>query len=188
MKKALREQYLNIRNQLDSKEIRLNSNLIIENVKKQFDLNQYNCFAFYMPLGKEVNIKPLIEELLNKNKKIVLPKVLDKTTMEFFPITDLSDVHLSKFKILEPNNNQKMPKNDIDLMFIPGIAFNHAKYRLGFGAGFYDRYLSDYKNIKVGICYEFQVIKDNFADDFDIPMNLIITENHVHQYHDEDLN
>ena len=106
--------------------------------------------------------------------------------MAFLPIKDLNDVTESKFKVLEPKSNQKMPKNDIDLMFIPGIAFNQSKYRLGFGAGFYDRYLTDYQNLSIGICYEFQIISEKFEENYDIPMNLLITENRVHQYRDED--
>ena len=67
MKKELRTRYLSIRDQLNMEEVNHKSNLIIENIKKQFDLEKYSCIAFYMPLGKEVNLKPLMEELLSKN-------------------------------------------------------------------------------------------------------------------------
>lgn len=186
MKKVLREKGLNIRNNLSIGEVKSKSNLIINNIKETFDLKKYNTLGFYMPLGKEVDLRPLIEELLQQGKTIVIPKVLDKYHMDFFPIKDLNDYNVGRFNVLEPTSNKKMPRDNIEIIFVPGIYFSDDKYRLGFGAGYYDRYLAAYSGIKVGVCFDFQHIPDLPIDDYDIPMDLIITENPSHQYRDED--
>lgn len=106
--------------------------------------------------------------------------------MAFYPIKDLNDYHIGRFKVMEPNSNEKMPKDAIEIMFIPGIAFSHKGYRLGFGAGYYDRYLVDYPNIKVGVCYDFQFVEELPTDLYDIPVDVIITETPRPLYRDED--
>lgn len=186
MKKLLREKILSIRNQLTKTEVEELSTKIIDNIKSMFDLCKYQVLAFYLPLGNEVDLRPLIQELLDNGKTIVLPKTLDKHTMAFYPIKDLNDYHIGRFKVMEPNSNEKMPKDAIEIMFIPGIAFSHKGYRLGFGAGYYDRYLVDYPNIKVGVCYDFQVVEELPTDLYDIPVDVIITETPRPLYRDED--
>ena len=108
--------------------------------------------------------------------------MLNKHEMEFFPIKDLNDCFVSKFNLLEPKSNKKMPKNDIEIMFIPGISFSSKKYRLGFGAGYYDRYLVDFQGIKVGICFHFQ-LREFPINAYDIPVDVVITENHPPLHH-----
>lgn len=186
MKKELREEFLALRNQLTKKDVEERSDIIIANIKRTFDLSKYDTLAFYLPLGNEVDLRPLIQELLNQGKTIVLPKVLDKHTMAFFPIKDLDDYHLGRFNVMEPNSNEKMPKDAIEIMFIPGIAFSSKGYRLGFGAGYYDRYLADYPHTKVGVCFAFQLVPELPTDSYDIPMDIIITETPTPLFHDGD--
>ena len=187
MKNELRKKYLKRRDEFN--QVEEYSQKIIQNIKNTFQLGQFQCVGFYMPLQNEVDLRPLIKEMLQLNKKIVLPKVLDKTTMQFFEISDLSDVRTSSFNILEPISTKPINKEDIDILFIPGIAFsvdNKRIDRLGFGAGYYDRYLIDYPNRKVGICFNFQITNEFTPLPHDVKLDCLITESHVHQYHDED--
>ncbi|HEY8365429.1 MAG TPA: 5-formyltetrahydrofolate cyclo-ligase [Haloplasmataceae bacterium] len=186
MKEVLRKQALELRNALTKEEVLSRSRKIITQIKSQIDLSNYQVLGFYMPLGNEVDLRPLMKELLEMGKTIVIPKVLDKETMEFFPIKDLFDYHIGTFKVLEPNSNKIMPKTKIEIIFVPGLYFSYQKYRLGFGGGFYDRYLKDYSNKKIGVAYSFQYIKEIPYNEYDIPLDIIITENPLHQFHDED--
>ncbi len=186
MKQELRKTGLSRRNQMSEVEVRNLSAKIIEEIKKQLPIDKYDVLGFYMPLGNEVDLRPLMAELIAKGKTIVIPKVLDKNTMEFYPLQDMDDYYIGKFNVREPKSNKKMPKTKIDIIFVPGIYFSADKYRLGFGAGYYDRYLKDYPNLKVGICYGFQYIPEFPSDIHDVPMDLIITENPSHPYHDGD--
>ncbi|QVK18747.1 5-formyltetrahydrofolate cyclo-ligase [Mycoplasmatota bacterium] len=183
MKEYLRKKGLALRKQMHQDEVNDLSKKIIKQIKKQIDLMPYQVFGFYMPLGNEVDLRPLMRELIDLRKTIVIPKVHDQYTMDFYPIETINDVHKGHFGVLEPNCNRKMPKNKIDIIFIPGIYFSFQNYRLGFGAGYYDRYLKDYYQEKVGICYSFQHINNIPSQDYDIPMDFIITENPSHQPH-----
>ncbi len=186
MKNELRKTGLEKRNKMSQNEVKELSNQIIKQIKNKFDLNLYHTLAFYMPLGNEVDLRPLMDELITLNKIIVVPKVFDRFTMDFYQIQTTLDVHTGKFKVLEPNSNKKIPKNEIDIIFIPGIHFSYQNNRLGYGAGYYDRYLKDYDHVKIGVCFSFQHIPLIPADSYDIPMDWIITENPLHLHHDED--
>jgi len=186
MKIVLRKKGLDLRNNMSKTEVNSLSYKIIKQIKENFNLDKYNVIGFYMPLGNEVDLRPLMKKLIESGKTIVIPKVLDKYNMEFYPLENIRDYHIGRFNVLEPNSNKKMPKNEIEIIFIPGIYFSYNKYRLGFGAGFYDRYLVNFCGIKVGICFNFQYISDFPINEYDIPMDKIITENPLHQYHDED--
>lgn len=185
MKKRLRKEVLGIRNSMSKDEVIRLSSDVIKQIKAHFNLDKYQVFGFYMPLGNEVDLRPLISELLSQGKTIVIPKVLNQYEMEFFPIKDLDDCFVSRFNLLEPKSNKKMPKNEIQIMFIPGISFSSKNYRLGFGAGYYDRYLVNYQGIKVGICFQFQ-LREFPINDYDIPVDVVITENRLPQRHNRD--
>lgn len=185
LKKELRKKGLALRNQISQHEVTNLSNRIIDQIKKHLDMINYQVLGFYMPLGNEVDLRPLMTELIDLGKTIVIPKVHDQYTMDFYSIKTINDTHVGRFGVLEPNRNKKMPKNEIEIIFIPGIYFSNQCYRLGFGAGYYDRYLKDYQHEKVGVCYAFQHITDIPSQDYDIPMDFIITENPLHQPHEE---
>jgi len=186
MKKELRKKGLEIRNQMKQQEVIDLSKKIIEQIKISCNLNQYQVIGFYMPLGNEVDLRPLMTEVIALGKTVVIPKVQDKYNMDFYPIKNINDIHVGRFNVLEPNNEKKIPKTKIDIIFIPGIYFSKDHYRLGFGAGYYDRYLKDYHQKKIGVCFSFQYISQIPTDHYDIPMDEIIMENPLHQYHDGD--
>src|SRR5690554_221137 len=117
------------------------SSHIMAHIEEAFPLDELQTIALYYPFNNEVDLRPLIERLLIKKKKIVLPKVLSKTTMDFFLIQDIHDVSPSRFGVYEPTGDKRA--DQIDIMFVPGIAFNNEGYRLGYGAGFYDRFLAE---------------------------------------------
>lgn len=185
-KKELRKKGLTLRNQMSHNEVTVLSKKIIEEIKKQVNFTNYQVLGFYMPLGNEVDLRPLITQLIALGKTAVIPKVHDQYTMDFYPIKTIDDTHVGKFGVLEPNSHKKIPKNEIDLIFIPGIYFSYQNYRLGFGAGYYDRYLKDYHQEQVGVCFSFQHIKDIPSQSHDIPMDVIITENPLHRHHNLD--
>lgn len=186
MKKEIRKKLIEKRLMLTEAEVQSKSQQIIENLLNQFCFNDLDVVALYYPFKNEVNSLPLIEYLLKQNKKVVLPKVLSKTTMAFYEIKNLTDVTKSKFGVLEPTNDVITPSVDIDIMLIPGVGFNHHGYRLGYGAGYYDRYLVDQTFPTVGVCFDLQLNNDFEIDVYDIPLNFVITESHQLQHHNVD--
>lgn len=141
----------------------------------------FSCIMAYLSAFNEVNVDFLIENLILENKKVCVP-ITDAQSSIISPsyISSLTTgLKQGAYGIREPELIKPVPKNDIDLVIVPGIGFDKNFNRLGFGKGCYDRFLNGLDAIKIGVCYEFQIRDTVFADDFDIPMDIIITENGV---------
>lgn len=185
MKQQLRQTLIQARKSKDHEWIKETSQVICERIQGIFPLKDAKTIALYYPFHQEVDVIPLIEGLLQENKRVVLPKVLDKTTMAFFLIDDLHDVETSTFGVKEPVSNVVVQPEDIDWMFIPGIGFSKDCYRIGYGAGYYDRYLIDHSIYTVGVAFDFQIIDHFTPDVYDVPLKYIITENRLLQRQNE---
>ena len=180
-KDNLRKEYLKIRKNILAKDIK--SHII---TKKIIDTNEYHTakvIAIYNNLTQEVSTKELIKYSLNHNKIVLLPRV-NNNEMIFYKITTLNDFFIkSPFGIQEPlpiKENQ-INSDKIDLMIIPGVCFDKEKNRLGFGKGYYDKYLENTNIKKIGICFEDQVLRDKIipTDKYDIKMDIVITEKKI---------
>lgn len=174
-KTEIRTKYKTLRKSIQDKE---NKSLIITNKiinHSKFKIAQ--IVAIYMNNDDEVITKYIIEECFNQNKKVCIPKVCGPHEMNFFYITKNEKLELSKFNILEPNNNNIVSKNDINLMIVPGICFDQNGGRIGYGKGFYDNYLNDINPYKMGICFKEQLLINESIElsENDIKMNEIIT-------------
>ncbi|KXT77670.1 5-formyltetrahydrofolate cyclo-ligase [Streptococcus sp. DD13] len=129
--------------------------------------------ALFMSMDFEVNTSPLLARALEDQKEVVLPKVLGKGKMAFFPYQP-GELTPSSFGVLEPNSDQACAKEEIDLILVPGLAWNSEGYRIGYGGGFYDRYLADYQGATISIVYPFQ--RQIFSPQaFDIPVQEVLT-------------
>ena len=135
-----------------------------------------NVIMLYYPLGNEVDTRYIFKKLLNDNKIAVFP-VTDIVTNEITPVLADNNTQFLKgaYSVFEPDN-KKVYNEKIDLVIVPGIAFDKRGFRVGFGKGCYDRFLEKINAIKVGFCYDFQ-ITDNIENDiFDIKMNYLVSE------------
>lgn len=184
-----------IRNRIKKERANLSSQTVLE-YSNQIWKQLYNMESFklsktlflYSSMGNEVNTIPLAKTALAKGKKIAYPKTnLDTYTMEFYYIDSLNQlelVHSGKLKILEPvgNPSKKAIPNVATLMIVPGLAFDKQFYRIGYGGGFYDKYLSHYSSVTtVGVCYDFQVVSSVLPKKHDMPVQNIITPTkHIH--------
>ena len=173
-KKELRSKYKLIRKSIIDKKKK--SNDIVSLVLGMKEYLDASTIALYYPLEDEVDVIPLIQKSLKDNKIVLLPKVISNQDMIFVKINSLDEVELSThFNIYEPLSNEEY-KDSIDLMVVPSICASLSGYRIGYGKGYYDRYLvkHDVKN-KVGICFKECVINDDsFTSKYDIKMNRII--------------
>lgn len=181
-KQELRKYYLEQRRTISDKELK--SKDITNKIISLKDYEMAKVIALYNSLESEVDTQNLIKERLENNKIVVLPKVINKTEMKFYKISSLDELERGAFGIYEPieNENNLVEPNEIDLMIIPGVCFDKNKNRVGFGGGYYDRYLSGENNIfKVGICFDEQLLKDEYieAEDNDIKMDIIVTDREI---------
>ena len=174
-KQTLRKEYLEIRKNILDKDIK--SKLIFNKIVNTIEYQSANTIAIYKSLNSEVNTNKLIDYSLSIGKTIALPRV-ENNNLSFYKITDKTNLIKSNFGILEPPKNQVnyLPKSRIDLIIVPGICFDKKGNRIGFGKGYYDRYLMNTKMKKIGICFTQQLVDSIETEDNDMKMDLIITD------------
>jgi len=134
-------------------------------------------FAFWGIKGKEPDTSRLIEELVRRGKRVCLPRMLPGHLMEtpqYVPERPL--VYIS-FGISEPDGECPLiPKEEIDLVLVPAVCYDRKGYRLGFGGGYYDRWLEDFSGFRVGLCRE-SVLQDEVpTEPHDSRVDVLITE------------
>ena len=130
--------------------------------------------ALYKSYGSEVCVDALFETC-----DYALPKVLDDTTIAFYQPT--TSYTLGAYDILEPISNELVDPNDFDVIVIPLVAFDENCNRLGHGKGYYDRYLSKVKALKIGVAFEVQKLESIEMNEYDIPLDYIISEKAIYQ-------
>lgn len=142
----------------------------------------------YMPSEGEIDSKYILECAPFRNKEFFLPVLnVEEKTLSFFPHPLKDKLVENKFSILEPDTEGKKAINleNLDIIFVPLVAFDKNCNRLGRGGGYYDRTLANHKNGKkpllIGLAYEFQKIENIEPQAWDIPMDFIITENEIYE-------
>ena len=167
-KKILRKELLSLRNTLPESELSL---LQLEE-SEEFK-NSQTIFC-YVSAGSEVGTLSLIAELL-KTKRVTVPYCTDKEgNMIAVEIKSPCELKEGLFGIAEPINPIEFPKEKIDFVIVPGIAFDKDGYRLGYGKGYYDRFLSNINPYKLGICKKELYTEKLPHGEFDIKMNKVI--------------
>ena len=174
-KNILRREIKEIRDSLTDSEIDRMSSIITEKFLEKY--SHLNVFLLYYPLGNEVNTISLISKLNCLNKEIYLP-VINGLNMEFRKFSSFFELRVDRYGILEPTGNllNVIP----DVMCVPGIVFDEECYRIGYGGGFYDRYLTNKNNcFTSALAYDFQIVKKIETESFDIPVNEIFTDKRI---------
>lgn len=118
--------------------------------------------ATYLAFDFEYDTSLLITQAQKDGKLIVVPKTYPKGRM-IFGLYDEEQLALTRFGLREPVSDVAFDKNQIDLIHVPGVAFNEQGFRVGYGAGYYDRYLSDYEGATISTIYDFQ--RADFKED-----------------------
>ena len=131
----------------------------------------------YYPYNYEVNVMNILEKFEKQNYIISLPKIKKNSQMDFFNWSTNDPMMINKYGIPEPISNQiKYP----DILLVPLVAFDKNLNRVGYGGGFYDRYIKKIKKIKkvitIGLAYSFQKVKKISVNKYDIKLDYIITE------------
>lgn len=176
IKEQIRRDFKTRRRTLSCEHVRINSDKICENfLDSDIYKNCQNILA-YSTIQNEVDLSQIINQALLDNKNLFLPRV-EGDSMNFFRINNTDKLQIGSYNILEPQNGTVYQDSTNSIMLVPGIAFSTQGARIGFGKGFYDKYLSQHNSIfKIGIAYDWQITKSWVTNEFDINMNMIITE------------
>lgn len=132
----------------------------------------------YMPIQNEAATADILADIFEKNKRAVIPAV-ENDNMRAVYIDKNTIFRRGKFGIPEADNAQYADKSEIDLVVVPGIAFDRRGGRIGFGKGFYDRFLDGMNAVKAALCYDFQLTDNTYPDEYDILMDYIVTEKEI---------
>ena len=136
-----------------------------------------DCVAFYYSLNTEVNTHNMIDKTLNIGKTVCLPRInVESKNMIFHIINNTDTMKTNNLGILEPTDGEIC--TNIDVIIVPGLAFDQLGNRLGFGSGYYDKFLNSQSiEYKIALAFDFQVVDKIDIIEHDVPMDLIITEN-----------
>lgn len=184
-KSQLRKEYTFIRESMEQSDVDRLSEKIISTVVKLPVYQKAETVMLYLNFKNEVDSIKMIEECFKQGKKVALPYCIKEGT-RIVP-TELRDIEND---IEELNMGYLQPKkecirpisiDEIDLIIVPGIAFDKRCYRLGFGAGYYDRFLNNlHLSIPtIGVCYDYQIIHSIPNEPHDVPLDFIITEKRI---------
>lgn len=171
LKKELRIKYKELRQKFSVEEIEEKS-LAIANQLLKLDIWENTYFHIFLPIEeqKEVNSEFILNILQAKDKEIVVSKSdFDTTSMQHFLLTDNTKIKKNEYNIPEPVNGLNVPTEMIDVVFVPLLAYDKQGNRVGYGKGFYDKFLSECKSNVVKIGFSFfepeEIIEDVFEND-----------------------
>ena len=126
----------------------------------------------------EINTEKIIEQALADGKTLALPKCKEENLMDFYIVNSLSQLKEGYYGLLEPDPEKCTILKDTanTICLVPGLAFDREGYRIGFGKGYYDRFLLDYNGVTVGMCYAKCVHESLPKGYYDRPIDILITE------------
>ncbi len=175
-KQALRSTMKKRRQELTLDEREQASRLIARALNELDSIKRAGTIMAYSAIQNEVDLGIFLEEQQRSGKKILLPRV-EGDEMIAVEWQGWQETARSSFGIAEPTG-LAYPLQEIDVVLIPGLVFDGNGYRLGYGRGYYDRFLLHLRKdaFKCGVCYEFQVVDNVSPHEGDIPMHWIVTE------------
>ncbi len=147
----------------------------------QKNLNLKDKFVMvFLNFKTEVNTEPIIKRLWKMGIKTCIPKVnVKEKTMKAIEFKSCGEVHIGAYGIREPNlNSPEIDIHNIAISILPGLAFNKKMQRLGYGGGYYDKFLSQSKKDikKIGICFSEQIIEEIPSEKHDVKLDYIVTD------------
>ena len=173
-KKTLRQQIREkkramTQQEIDRRSVRLGQMLLASEAYRQAD-----TIYGYLPYNQEVRTVPMLEQALRDGKRVAVPKVYGEQ-MRFVYMTDLTQVAPGFGGIPEPVADEPVAEDKTALVLMPGLAFDEEGHRIGYGGGFYDRFLADEPNHPtIALCYDFQMVEDLPVEEFDIPVDYVL--------------
>ena len=181
-KEDIRNKILQLRTSLSQKEAIIKS---LKIQKSLFNLPEFvkaKTILFYVSTKNEVKTEIMIKKALEEGKRVIVPiSNLKEKTLTLSELKDFDkELEPGSFNILEPKKEfiRKVSPEELDMIIVPGVAFDMGGDRIGYGMGFYDNFLKRLKKHVpvVGLAYELQIVDDIPVDDRDVTVNKIVTE------------
>ncbi|MBF0977280.1 MAG: 5-formyltetrahydrofolate cyclo-ligase [Atopobium sp.] len=182
-KQRLREERLAAREALSEQERSVLDDRITQKLLAASEYVEATTVLTYVSISSEVSTRMFIESALRDGKTVAVPRCLPGHCLEFVAITSLDQLIAAPFGLLEPP--KELPalteeQMNASICIVPALLVDIKGYRLGYGAGFYDRFLSTYSGKKICLAYQQNLSKTMLPHtEFDVPVDMIITESAV---------
>ena len=178
-KNSLRNLLLEKRDNTSFDLLKIASEKMQKKIKKIYAFKNAKKVGVYYPIQSEVLTQDIIQELISDGKEVFLPKIIEEK-IEFKKIKDFSSLEKGRFDIMEPKENCPTD-NNLDVILVPTVGISPDGVRLGYGHGFYDKFLAENKTTTIALTLEKQIVKNIPKSDHDIIINWIVTEDRFFQ-------
>lgn len=178
-KESLRQRLLKKRKAISDSEFREASAEIIEKLRQQSEFKKAKTVHCYVSINdrREVNTHDLIKEMLSADKEVVVPVTnFQEGTLDHIRLLSYDKLQENKWGVLEPGGGESISPAKLELVIVPMVGGDEQCNRIGYGEGFYDQFLKDISCPKIGLLFEKNVINQLPIEDFDVPLDKIITE------------
>ena len=187
-KASLRNQYKQKRKDLSEKDRLVMDDLILIQFQKLI-LNDVHSLLSYWPIKAhmEINTLPITDYMLFRipGLTVSFPRTnFTQTALQAIEVDKETEFEVNHAGIAEPTKGEEVPPTELDMVFVPLLAYDKKGFRVGYGKGFYDRYLEQCRKdlIKVGFSYFEPELQIPEVNDFDIPLNLVITPQSIYEF------
>ncbi|HHU78837.1 MAG: 5-formyltetrahydrofolate cyclo-ligase [Caldicoprobacterales bacterium] len=180
-KSELRKKMMLEREEINQEERASRSRSIEKRIRDLQAYRHASTILIYVSFRNEVDTKPLIQKAIEEGKRVAVPvSIPEGKVLLPCQITSLDDLIPGTWGILEPpeEKQRRIDVSEIDLTIVPGLAFDRCFHRLGYGAGYYDRFLPSLRKdaVKIGVGYDFQLLKKLPVEAYDVPLDGIVTD------------
>ncbi|KEQ55801.1 5-formyltetrahydrofolate cyclo-ligase protein [Marine Group I thaumarchaeote SCGC AAA799-E16] len=176
-KKSLRNLLLEKRDGTSFDLMKIASEKISKKLKKIKGFRDAQKIGAYYPIGSEILTQNIIQELLSNGKQVFLPRVSGEL-MDFKKISDFSSLEKGSFDIMEPKMECET-ENNLDVVLVPTVGITPRGVRLGYGHGYYDRFLAVHKTVTISLILEKQVVKNIPKSEQDVLIDWVVTEDRI---------
>jgi 5-formyltetrahydrofolate cyclo-ligase len=181
VKNEYRQSILQKRDALDSSEALNLSKIILSNADLELSLSTIKTLGSYFSANNEVDLKTLTNIRLRKNLLTTFPKIRPNHSMSLIAPKNYKKLFKNKYHILEPSDGDEINPIDHEIIIIPTVGVDKNGYRLGYGGGYYDRFLettaqSNNRPLLIGLIYDFQFIDDSINELHDIKLDIVFSE------------
>ena len=182
-KKKIREQILDNKEKMDEITLKSYSDSIIDKLYSTDYYKKAKTIMTFISFGAEVDTHEFIKTSIAKGKRIVVPITIPETKeLKLSQVLDFDHLEIGFYDILTPKEEfiSYVDPSEVDLIIVPGVAFDRNGYRIGYGGGYYDRFLANLDHVtKISLAFDMQLISSIPHEHFDIPVNYIITEKEI---------
>lgn len=180
-KNELRQKYRTLRDSFGEEFIENASILVCKTLAERQEFINADTVLFYYPVKNEISPLLIFDLCLKMGKTVAFPVCqAHNSTLVFKKVSSLDDLSKSTFDLLEPNKNcEIITPSQNTVCIVPAIAFSRDGHRIGYGKGYYDRFLANFSGTSIGLSYSALVCNNFSQNDHDIPVDMIITEREV---------